>query len=806
MPTFKSVALILLISASAGFAQPGSPHPVVNVHQILDADGDHVISAEEIASAPHRLRKLDINHDGKITNDEITVTFPEGRGPGGPGGSGGPGGRGGPGGSGGPGGPTVELVKDFDKDGDGFLNLEERTAARAERPSRGGGEGGRGGRDRGRGGPGGGRGRGGPGGQRDPATPGPQVAIADAKAFPHASLYEPAVLRTFFLEFESEEWDEELKAFKGTDVDVPAKLTVDGKTYRGVGVHYRGMSSYSHVPTDYKRSFNLSIDHAHSKQRLYGHKTLNLINCNGDQSMMSSALFSHVANPYLPAPKANFVKVVVNGESWGIYANVQQFNKDFIEEHYGTSKGARWKVSGNPRADGGLRYVGDDVAEYRSRFEIKSKDSDESWQALIKLCKTLNETPQEKLVEALKPMLNIDGVLRFLAMDISVVNSDGYWTRASDYNIYRDPSGVFHMLPHDMNESFRGSRGPGGPGGRGGPGRGGPPGGDFGGFPGFGPPPGSGGGRGPGGPGGSGGPPNHGGPDLDPLTGLDNERMPLRSQLLNIPHLRERYLQYVRDIAQNGLDWNNLGPVVAGYRAQLKEEIALDTRKLGTLDGFLKATAPAPAKVGDKELGEPGDLYEFAIKRQDYLLKHEGILALPKQLASITYRSARPAVAKKGDDKISAPKSAPNGEGTLVINEIMASNSTSVKDPQGEYEDWIELHNHGNTERDLSGMYLSDSSSNIRKWQFPAGTVLAPGGFLIVWADEDKSTGTDLHANFKLSKDGESVYLTDRNDRVLDHLKFKKQRRNIAYGRYPDGNRNTQTLLPSPSKRNRIGD
>ncbi|GIT30807.1 MAG: hypothetical protein Ct9H300mP1_28530 [Planctomycetaceae bacterium] len=43
---------------------------------------------------------------------------------------------------------------------------------------------------------------------------------------------------------------------------------------------------------------------------------------------------------------------MINGRSWGVYANVQQFNKEFVAEHYGSSKGARWKVSGNPQADG----------------------------------------------------------------------------------------------------------------------------------------------------------------------------------------------------------------------------------------------------------------------------------------------------------------------------------------------------------------------------------------------------------------------------------------------------------------------
>ena len=134
----------------------------------------------------------------------------------------------------------------------------------------------------------------------------------------------------------------------------------------------------------------------------------------------------------------------------------------------------------------------------------------------------------------------------------------------------------------------------------------------------------------------------------------------------------------------------------------------------------------------------------------------------------------------------------------------MAANFTSVRDPQGEFDDWIEIHNRGNERRDLSGMYLSDSSTDIRKWQFPAGTTIGPGGFVIIWADEDDPTNGELHANFKLSKDGETIYLTDRNNAVIDHLKFRKQHRNVAYGRYPDGDPNPQPLVPSPNRKNRL--
>ena len=53
-------------------------------------------------------------------------------------------------------------------------------------------------------------------------------------------------------------------------------------------------------------------------------------------------------------------------------------------------------------------------------------------------------------------MLDIDGTLRFLALDVVLVNNDGYWVAArADYSLYQDPSGRFHLIPSDMNEAFR---------------------------------------------------------------------------------------------------------------------------------------------------------------------------------------------------------------------------------------------------------------------------------------------------------------------------------------------------------------
>jgi len=353
----------------------------------------------------------------------------------------------------GPMGQERKLLKTFDKDGNGRLDAEERKAARESLAQEGRGPGGF--PKMGFGPPGMGR-------KQDPPKPGPKVDPADVKTYPAAvGLYEPTALRTLFLDFENKDWEAELQDFHGSDVLVPCMLTVDGKKYRNVGVHFRGMSSYMGVPAGYKRSLNLSMDFADPKQRLLGYKTLNLLNEHEDASMMTTVLYSHIARQYMPAPKANFVKVVINGESWGIYDNVQQFNKEFLKENYKTEKGARWKVRGNPGARGGLEYFGDRIDDYKRVFQIKSDDDDKSWKALIHLCKVLNETPADRLEETLKPILDIDGVLWFLALDMALINGDGYWVRSSDYSLFLDDKGKFHIVPSDMNEAFRPAGGPG---------------------------------------------------------------------------------------------------------------------------------------------------------------------------------------------------------------------------------------------------------------------------------------------------------------------------------------------------------
>ena len=99
-------------------------------------------------------------------------------------------------------------------------------------------------------------------------------------------------------------------------MEVPAKLTVDGKTYPDAGVHFHGISSYMMVGEGQKRSLVLHLDFIHSDQQLGGYRKLNLLNSHEDPSFLRTVLSLQIARAYLP-PKANFARVVINGESWG---------------------------------------------------------------------------------------------------------------------------------------------------------------------------------------------------------------------------------------------------------------------------------------------------------------------------------------------------------------------------------------------------------------------------------------------------------------------------------------------------------
>lgn len=99
----------------------------------------------------------------------------------------------------------------------------------------------------------------------------------------------------------------------------------------------------------------------------------------------------------------------------------------------------------------------------------------------------------------------------------------------------------------------------------------------------------------------------------------------------------------------------------------------------------------------------------------------------------------------------------------LRITEAMAINNLTIADESGEYDDWFEIHNAGNQTVNLQNMYVSDAINSNQMFKLPNFT-LPPGGYVLIWADDDQDQGP-LHANFQLASDGESVALFE----TIDH-------------------------------------
>jgi hypothetical protein len=122
-----------------------------------------------------------------------------------------------------------------------------------------------------------------------------------------------------------------------------------------------------------------------------------------------------------------------------------------------------------------------------------------------------------------------------------------------------------------------------------------------------------------------------------------------------------------------------------------------------------------------------------------------------------------------------------------VLNEVMASNGTTLADEDGDYEDWIELYNPTGEPVALFGYGLSDDYEQPSRWTFP-DTVLQPGAYLLVWASgKDRRTpGETLHTNFSIDADGEEILLTGPDGYLVDELPPTPIPRDISLGRKPD--------------------
>lgn len=122
---------------------------------------------------------------------------------------------------------------------------------------------------------------------------------------------------------------------------------------------------------------------------------------------------------------------------------------------------------------------------------------------------------------------------------------------------------------------------------------------------------------------------------------------------------------------------------------------------------------------------------------------------------------------------------------TIFINEIMASNDTTIADNGGNYNDWFEIYNSDSNPFDLTNYYVTDDISEPTKFQLSNLSVPA-NGYLILWPS---GSNTDsIHLPFKLSASGEGVFIfAPDGTTLIDSVTFGQQKTDISYGRTTDG-------------------
>lgn len=252
----------------------------------------------------------------------------------------------------------------------------------------------------------------------------------EAKEPPY-DLYDTERLPTFKLTVEEQaesRLQQEPRAY------VPATLElIEGDTTESmtVGLRLKGKGSFRPLPA--KAGFRIKIDKYVDDQRLVGLKDLTLNNMIQDNSLMAERLAYTVFRELgVAAPRANHARVYVNGEYYGVYANIETPNEDFL---------ARWfeDPSRNLYEQNGRDF---DHREAVASFELetnkKSHDDRESLRALHEACKASDLARAQELVDWPKFLL-------FSALEASLNQVDGYsyaQTVPNNYRIYDSQSGV----------------------------------------------------------------------------------------------------------------------------------------------------------------------------------------------------------------------------------------------------------------------------------------------------------------------------------------------------------------------------
>jgi len=643
-------------------------------------------------------------------------------------------------------------------------------------------------------------------------------------------LYDVAHITEIRISYVENNWDQIMDANYSNDLDerLIGTVSINGIIMDSCGVQFKGNSTYN--PSNAKNPLNIKLDHV-KKQNYQGWETLKLASGRNDPSALREVLSYELLRNYTEAPLSNFARVYINDKFYGVFSSSESIDGDF-QERYLYANDDNTRVKCNPLSvfgDGSsLKYYSEDSSDYFSYYEMKS---DYGWNDLAGFCNHLSKDGGE-----IDKYLDVDRALWMLAFNNVVVNLDSYTGPfRQNYYMIKDDLGRMKPVIWDLNMSF-GAFSMISTGGQGGNSltkmqnmtpylR-----------------------------------------ENDSNWPLVNTLFTNPTyKRMYIAHCKTMLEEQITSglYAQRGqvmqdliapdvkLDinstysytkfLNNLNTSISGSGGGgqsfcgITELMEVRKAYLETNTAFT-ALPPAitdllfPSKVvtntafsiianisdaTNSFVAYRHDGSELFTKIQllDDGLNDDGMAGdgiFGKVFSNGISRPIQFYIYSENDNAgIFSPVRAEHefhsitlSAGGLVINEIMASNTKTIQDQDGEYDDWIELYNNSDATINLENYKLSDKLDALDKWTFPSATI-APNSYLIIWADEDQEQA-GLHCNFKLSASGESVALSDANGTVLDQVTFPILGEEKTYGRYPNGTGSFAELDPTYNAENSV--
>ena len=615
-------------------------------------------------------------------------------------------------------------------------------------------------------------------------------------------------IRKIEIFFSEPNWDDTLDVYYSNDIGerlVADSILIDGIADQNVGIKYKGNSSYN--VSNIKNPMNIKLDYINNGQSIDGYNVLKLSNGFRDPSFVREVLSYEMAREYMPSPKATYANVFVNGTLIGLYTCVQSIDNDFTNEHFYERKGPFFKVENTavqvvgcpPGPNGILKYFADTNC-YQKAYEMESTND---WQKLSNFLDTLNNYFTE-----VENVMDIDRTLWMMAFENLTVCLDGPINSVPhNFYLFKDNNGRFSPLLWDMNMAF----------------------GTF----------------------TNGLPSPVQLSDLQELDIFHNSNDAsnmLTTQVFSSDRYKKMYVAHMRTILNEQFANNNYSTRASQLQQLIDFDVNTDPNTFYSYTDFTSNMSSSVANiVGVSELmnarvSHLQGLNEFtstpptvSVLNNTSVLPHTSV-SITANISNSNYVylgyrfrfSDKFVKIQMFDDGNNGDGSAGDGiygatinvdardiqyyvyaENTdagifsperaekefhqiavvsgLVINEIMAANLSVLTDQSGEYDDWVELYNGGNSAINLNGFFLSDNENDLTKWSFP-NTTIQPNDYLIVWCDTAGNSQSGLHTTYRLSADQEEVYLSDPTGVVVDAVHFVNMSTDVAYARVPNGN------------------